>query len=237
MADRTNTLKVWQEAAGAGRDCLPVEMLERLAENASADAKAAAHLAGCAHCQTELEMLKSFEAATPSANEGAAVAWITAQLQRRQQGAPARPSATRVSFWRNLFRVPYMAGAAALALVLALGVSLYHSDSGHPPVGGPSAGIVYRGEIRLLSPSGALAQPPSEFRWEAVQGAASYKVELLDVLNQTLASATSTRPELAATAAMKTSMRAGVPLKWRVTAFDASGKNITESSGGNFKIK
>jgi hypothetical protein len=237
MAERTNTLKMWQEAAGAGKGCLPLEMLERLAEDPSTDARAAAHLAGCAHCQTELEMLKGFEAATPSPKEGAAVAWITAQLQRRQQDAPARSSAARVPFWRNLFRVPYMAGAAALALVLVVGISMYHSDSGHPPVGGPSAGVIYRGEIKLLSPSGTVAQPPAEFRWEAVQGAASYKVELRDVLNQTLASATSTRPELEATSEMKAGMRPGMPIKWKVTALDASGNNIAESSNGSFKVK
>jgi hypothetical protein len=238
MADHTNSLKMWQEAASAGKDCLSLETLERLAENASADAKAAAHLSGCAHCQTELEMLKSFETATPSADEGAAVAWIAAQLQRRQL-APARQSPTApVPFWRNLFRVPYLAGAAALALVLVVGVSLYQSESGKPPVGGPHTGIIYRNTgIKLLGPAGDLAQPPNEFRWEAVPGAASYKVELTDALNKPLASATSTQPKLPATAEMKAGMHPGMPLKWKVTAFDASGKSITESSGGSFKIK
>jgi hypothetical protein len=238
MADNANRLKMWQEAASAGKDCLPLETLEKLAENASADAKAAAHLSGCAHCQTELAMLKSFEAATPTADEGAAVAWIATQLQRRQ-AAPARPSSdeARVPFWRNLFRVPYLAGAAALAVVLALGISLLHQDSGNLRIGGPSTGIIYRGEIKLVAPMGNLDQAPNQFRWEAVPGAASYTVELTDVLNKPLASATSSQPELAATPEMKASIRSGIPLKWKVTAFDASGKSITESSGGSFKVK
>ena len=53
MADNTKTVKMWQEAASATQECLPLEVLERMTENASADPKAAAHLAGCAHCQTE----------------------------------------------------------------------------------------------------------------------------------------------------------------------------------------
>src|SRR5215472_3043453 len=115
MAD-TNNLKTWQEAAAAGKDCLPLEVLERFTENAPSDPKAAAHLASCAHCQTELAMLRDFEAAIPSADEGAAVAWIATQLQRQQPGVSAKSSPTvRVPFWRNLFRVPYLAGAAALA--------------------------------------------------------------------------------------------------------------------------
>ncbi|HEY7403828.1 MAG TPA: hypothetical protein VIB39_09915 [Candidatus Angelobacter sp.] len=239
MAD-TNQLKTWQEAAAASKECLPLEVLERFTENAPADAKAAAHLESCAHCQTELSMLKDFEAATPTADEGAAVAWIAAQLQRQQLGASARPPATaRVSFWRNLFRVPYLAGAAALAAVLVLAISLYHPESGqHPRVGGPgNIGILRSGEVKLVSPSGELAQAPSEFRWEAVPGAASYKVELTDALDMPLASATSAQPQMQTTPAMKAAMQARMPIKWKVTALDASGKSIAESSGGSFKIK
>jgi hypothetical protein len=235
MADHTNNLKMWQEAASAGKDCLAVETLERLAENASADLKAAAHLAGCAHCQTELEMLKRFEAATPSADEGAAVAWITAQMQR-QQNAPARPAlAMRESFWRKLFRVPYLAGAAALVAVLVVGISLENRDSNPKigPIGQPS---IYRGELQLVSPMGEINQPANEFRWDAVPGAASYKIELTDVLDQPLASGTSTRPELAATPEMKAAMRPGIPLKWKVTALDSSGKSMAESNHGSFRV-
>jgi len=238
MADN-KTVKMWQEAASASKDCLPLEVLERLMEsaNAPADAKAAAHLSGCAHCQTELAMLKRFETAEPSANEGAAVAWIAAKLQRRQ-GAPANQSSVpRVSLWRTMFRVPYLAGAAALALVLALGISLYNPDSGKGGLKGPDVGTTYRsGEIKLLSPTGDLTQAPNEFRWEAVPGAASYTVELTDVLGTPLASAASTQPVLEATPQMKAIVQAGKPIKWKVTARDASGKVIADSSGGNFKI-
>jgi hypothetical protein len=234
----TNNLKTWQEAAAANKDCLPLEVLERFTESAPVDAKAAAHLDGCARCQTELSMLKNFEQAEPSADEGAAVAWIATQLQR-QQGSPAKPSSVaRVSFWRNMFRVPYLAGAAALAAVLVLAISLHNPDSGKPRVGGPQTGIgVFRGGLKLLSPTGDLAQPPTEFRWEAVQGAASYRVGLTDALDKPLASATSAQPQMQTTPEMRAAMQARMPIKWKVTALDASGKSIAESSGGSFKIK
>lgn len=238
MAD-TNNLKTWQEAAAASKDCLPLEVLERFTESAPVDAKAATHLDSCAHCQTELSMLKNFEQAAPSADEGAAVAWIATQLQR-QQGSPAKPaSVARVSFWRNMFRVPYLAGAAALAAVLVLAISLYHPESGKPRVGGPQTGIsVFRsGEVKLLGPAGDLTQAPTEFRWEAVQGAASYRVELTDALDKPLASATSAQPQMQTTPEMRAAMQARMPIKWKVTALDASGKSIAESSGGSFKIK
>src|SRR6185312_15629555 len=126
MADNTQTAKIWQEAAAATKECLPLETLEQMMDNTSGDTKAAAHLSGCAHCQTELAMLKSFEQSTPSADEGAAVAWIAAQLERQQNAPVTQMKAARVPFWRTMFRVPYLAGAAALAAVLILGISLYH---------------------------------------------------------------------------------------------------------------
>src|SRR6478672_672483 len=87
MADNKNNLKMWQAAASATDECLPLEVLERMTESNSADPKAAAHLAECVHCQTELSMLKSFEASVPSTEEGAAVAWIAAQLERKQNAS------------------------------------------------------------------------------------------------------------------------------------------------------
>jgi len=239
MADN-NAVRMWQEAASAGKDCLPLEVLERLMEdaNAPADAKAAAHLSGCAHCQTELAMLKNFETAEPSANEGAAVAWIAAQLQRQQGALATQSSVPHISFWRTMFRVPYLAGAAALALVLALGISLYNSDSGKGGLKGPDVGTTYRsGEIKLISPTSDLTQAPNEFRWEAVTGATNYTVELTDVLGTPLASASSTQPVLETTPQMKAIMQARKPIKWKVTARDASGKVIADSSAGSFKIQ
>ncbi|HKV93074.1 MAG TPA: hypothetical protein VJW20_11055 [Candidatus Angelobacter sp.] len=243
MAD-TNNLKTWQEAAAASKDCLPLEVLERFTEDAPADTKAAAHLESCAHCQTELSLLKDFEAATPSTDEGAAVAWITAKLQRQQLGGSAKPKpVAQVSFWRNLFRVPYMAGAAAMAAVLVLAISLYHPEARHPKVGGPgNIGVFRSGEVKLLSPTGDQSQSPSEFRWETVPGAVSYRVDLMDALDTPLASATTIQPQarqaqLQTTPEMKAAMQARMPIKWKVTAMDASGKKIAESSGGSFKIK
>ncbi len=238
MADNKTASKLWQQAASATEDCLPLETLEKFIENASADPKAAAHLAGCSHCQTELSLMKNFEEAAPSADEGAAVAWIAAQLQRRQSAPAQKPSASRVPFWRTLFRVPYLAGAAAAILVLALGISLYNSNSVHPGLGQPgNIGINRSGDIKLLSPVSDQSAVPAEFRWEAVANASTYKVELTDVLGKPLASATSTQAQLAATPEMKAAMRSGMPVNWKVTAYDVTGKTIAESTGGSFKIR
>lgn len=239
MADNTKTIKMWQEAAAETKECLPLETLERMMDTPSRDAKAAAHLAGCAHCQTELAMLKNFELSTPSADEGAAVAWIAAQLERQQNAPVAQQKVARVPFWRTMFRVPYMAGAAALAAVLIFGFSLYHGNSDGPGRINPGlgSGNFRSGSIHLVSPITEQSAPPAEFRWDAVQGASSYTVELKDVAGVTLATAKTTQNVLTLTPELKANMVSGKPLKWKVTALDASGNTVADSSGGSFKIK
>jgi hypothetical protein len=241
MADHTKTLKIWQSAVSSTEDCLPLEVLERMTESSSADPKAAAHLESCPHCQTELSMLKSFEASVPSADEGAAVAWIATQLERKQNTQVVKPAVARVSFWRTMFRAPYLAGAAAMIVVLALGVSLHHSSSdqnGLSKIGGGdhSSSEFRNGAIHFLSPVGDLNQAPSEFRWEALPGASSYTVEMRDAIGTMLASTHTKQNSIAVTQAMKANMTQGKPLKWKVTALDASGKEIANSTGGDFKI-
>jgi len=239
MADNTKTAKMWQEAASATAECLPLEVLERMTESASADSESAAHLAGCAHCQTELAMLKNFEQSTPSADEGAAVAWIAAQLERRQNAPAASQKIARVPFWRTMFRIPYLAGAAALAALLVLGISLYHGGSEGPSKINPGLGNgqFRSGAIRLVSPIAEQSIAPQEFHWDAVQGASSYTVELKDVAGITLATANSTQNALPVSPEMKANMISGKPLKWQVTAEDANGKEIANSSTEQFKIR
>jgi hypothetical protein len=239
MADNTKTLKMWQEAAAETKDCLPLETLEQMVDNTSGDAKAAAHLAGCAHCQTELAMLKSFEQSTPSADEGAAVAWIAAQLERQQNAPLAQQKVAVVPFWRAMFRIPYLAGAAAMAAVLIFGISLYHGNSDGPGRLNPGlgSGNFRSGSIHLVSPIADQPSAPAEFRWEAVQGASSYTVELKDVAGITLATAKSSQNMLQVTPEMRANMTADKPLKWKVTALDANGKEIANSSMEDFKVK
>jgi len=239
MADNTKTLKMWQEAAAETKDCLPLETLERMMDNPARDAKAAAHLAGCAHCQTELAMLKNFELSTPSADEGAAVAWIAAQLERQQNAPVAQQKAATVPFWRMMFRIPYLAGAAAMAAVLIVGISLYHGNSDGPGKLNPGIGNgqFRSGAIHLVSPIAEQPTAPSEFHWDAVQGASSYTVELKDVAGITLATAKSSQNMLPVTPEMKANMISDKPLKWKVTALDANGKEIANSNAEQFKVK
>ena len=230
MADNNNA-KVWQDAVSASKECPTVEVLEKLMEESSSDPKAAAHVATCPHCQTEIAMLRSFESSVPSANEGAAVAWIAAQLQRNQTMPAAKTSATAVPFWRALFRVPYLAAAAALILAVGLGISLYISDSSKQPTFQTGDfGVQYRGEIRLHT-VGDLSQPPQQLTWEAVPGAASYSVVISDVTNEKIWESRSIESSIKVDPELQTKMRPGKPLNWAVTAVDGNGKELATGKG------
>jgi hypothetical protein len=233
MAGNTNNAKIWQEAVAATKDCPTLEVLETVMEEKSTDPRAAAHVADCPHCQSEIAMLRSFESSVPSENEGAAVAWIAAQLERNQKAPAAQSSARVIPFWRTMFRLPYMAAAAALVVAITLGVSLYHSDNSQPTIHVPQYGI-YRGEIKLIT-TGELSQPPDQLTWEAVPGASSYSVEVDDVTGDKIWESKSSENSINLDPAVKAKMVPGKPLKWAVTAVDANGKDLATGKG-NFRV-
>ena len=70
---------MWQQALEPGPSCLAIE---RFAETLTA--AEAAHVAGCARCQTERELFAAYEANEPVEGEGLAVAWIASQTKRRE---------------------------------------------------------------------------------------------------------------------------------------------------------
>jgi hypothetical protein len=175
-------------------------------------------------------MLRKFEYSTPSEDEGAAVAWIAAQLERNQQTRSAQPAkATVVPFWRTLFRVPYMAAAAALIAAITIGISMYNSEDHKPAIGGTLVGGNMRsGEIHITTPSGDLNQAPEQLSWEAWPGAASYTVSItgVDIDHTVVWSGETTQSSLTVNPELKSKMRPGKPLEWTVTAKDATGKDL-----------
>jgi hypothetical protein len=236
MTANMSKLRAWREGVSAGENCLPLEALERLAEGDSSDLKNSQHVAGCPHCQAELAMLKSFNSSLPSAKDEKAVEWVVAQLQ----GAKNVPSSSpRVPFWRALLRMPNLAMAAALTLAIGLGLSLYVSNRQERPVLHVTPTEIQNmrsGDIRLTDPSGELDRTPENFRWTALPQAKSYSVQLLEVDGTVLWSGQTEDNVLIASPELKSKIRPGKQLLWTVTALDASGKPIAQSSQGGFRV-
>jgi hypothetical protein len=238
MTENDINSQAWRDAVSARKDCLSLEVLQHLADGSS-DAEASQHMAGCPHCQAQLAMLKSFESSLPSENEGSAVAWIAAQLERNQTCASSADAEVWKPHWRNVLRVPYLAGAAALALVVGLGISFYISGREHHSFPGNFQGTdtVRSGSVRLTVPSGDLDLAPDDFRWEAYPGAKNYLVEVLEVDGTVLWSRQSPQDFLAASPELKRKMLPGKTLLWKVTAIDGSGRAIATSSQERFQVK
>jgi hypothetical protein len=234
MAGNTNNAKIWQDAVAASKECPTLEGLERVMEESSSNPKAAAHVASCPHCQSEIAMLHSFESSTPSENEGAAVAWIAAQLERNQKAPAAKSTAAQVPFWRAMFRIPYMAAAAALIVAAALGISLYHSENGQPILQPPQVGVYRSGEIQLHT-KGDVSEAPDQLTWDAVPGAASYSVEVDDVTGDKIWASNTNQNSIRVAPELKTRMVPGKPLKWTVTALDPNGKELATGKA-NFRV-
>src|SRR5690242_21429454 len=75
---------ILRDALGPGADCLRLEQLEMFAAALSTPPPALAkHVASCPYCQTEIHLLREFQAASPRAGEGDAVQLITARLKAR----------------------------------------------------------------------------------------------------------------------------------------------------------
>lgn len=236
MAANNNNAKIWQDAVSATKDCPGIEVLEQVMEGSAQDPNTQKHVSTCPHCQSELAMLRRFEYAEASPEEGAAVAWIAAQLERNQSSAAAKPARQAIPFWRALFRVPYMAAAAAVIVAATLGISLYVNEDFRKPVIDHNVGIggpLRSGQIRLTNPIGDLSQPPDQLSWEPVAGAAKYSIVInaKDIDHTVIWQGESSLSSLTVGPDLRSKIRPGKPLEWKVTAFDSAGKELATGEG------
>jgi hypothetical protein len=124
-------------------------------------------------------------------------------------------------------------------MTLALSLSLYLSNrQERPSLRTDSFGSqqMRSGDLRLTAPSGELQRVPQEFRWEALPAAKSYSIQLLEVDGTILWSGKSAENFLAVSPELQAMMRPGKALLWKVTALDASGTQIADSSRERFRI-
>lgn len=240
MADNDHDLSTWKAAVSPTDDCLSMQQLERCAASeVPLDAKTADHLSKCAHCQTELAMLKSFESATPAANEGAAVSWIVAQLGRKSEKSAFSFGGKLAWLRRGFMKSPQLIAVMAVAVVAIFSGSLYIFDhSAEPPLSkgihGPD--VMRSGAIRLIEPSGDVSQKPAEFKWEAYAGASSYSVEIREVNNEVVWAGKAESNFVVVGPQGKAAIPFGKQLLWKVTALDSAGNPLADSSRGSFRV-
>ncbi len=238
MIDRS-TLKT---ALAKKQDCLSLQELEQLADN---PLQQHPHLATCSHCQAELAMLKEFEENTPLPGEGAAVAWISANLERRldqiKNPSAGRTDAASGSWFARLLFVGsarWLAPLAALAVIATATVFVLRSSK-QPDLNARlgSGPVIYRSqEVEIISPEGDLTQAPKSLQWKAFAGAAKYKVEIMEVDHAQLWSASTNYISLTIPVATQAKMLPGKPVLWQVTALDSQERTLAVSQVKKFSV-
>lgn len=230
--------RTWARVLEPGPSCLP---LERLAEALTADE--AAHVAGCARCQTERDLFAAYDANVPVEGEGLAVEWIAAQTKRRlaqSQPEAARPAAPAPAAAPQRARsLPSWALiAASVALIVGGAALLMTPDRGVDPASGTGAGDVYRtARIDIAGPVGELTEAPAQFAWTGVAGAAQYEVRLTEVDGTELWRVTTASPAVAVPAEVRARALPAKTLVWQVSAKDAQGRTIAESAATGFRVR
>jgi hypothetical protein len=236
MLDR-NTLK---SALAATPECLTAEQLALLLDSKQTDP----HLAGCVRCQTELVMLKSFEMGAPLPNEGAAVAWVSAHLDRQletikdpsrrrllraTQGIePQRSWMAQIFAFKGIRWAMPAVAVAAIAIVSAVLLKPARQPELQANAGGNSA--IYRSqEVKLISPVGEVQEVPHELRWQVFAGAVTYKVVLMEVDHSQLWTSETKEESVFIPGAVRAKILTGKPILWQVTARDAQLRVIASS--------
>lgn len=203
----------------ASRMDLPAESAERRAVDA--------HVATCAHCRTELAMLREFESGTVRPEEKDALEWITNRLasaEARQQIRQPQDSGSK--WWQRLWSPPGFAAALAVAAALIVAVNV---EWRRPVIPGEGPDVVRAAPLRAISPLGDLNVAPREFRWTAVSGAAGYRLTVTEVdrtvvFNNKLTTTSTQIPDQ-----VRKLFQPGKSMLWMVTAEDASGREIAST--------
>lgn len=231
--------EILRQSLAAGSDCPPIEKLESLLDQDASSVEVARHVETCAHCLTELNLLRSFQTEPRDQQEADAVRLISSRLQpvldARIPAEAPRP------WWQELLTVRWLspvAIAAACALIaIAIGLQLRHEPAPALTAFNTAGGDVLRsGAISLIAPSGDVAEVPKSVTWQPVPDAAQYEVRLLEVDHHELWKTTVLVPEASFPRQVQSFIVPAKTLLLQVTAMDSSGRKVGESAPASFRL-
>jgi hypothetical protein len=242
MSDRD----ILKSALAATPECVTTEQLESLLDGKHSNP----HLAQCTRCQAELAMLKSFETGAPLPNEGAAVAWISAHLDRQLESIKS-PSGGRISrtatqdlgpqgsWLARMFGFEGMrwvlpvAAVAAVAIASAVLLRSPKAPDLQANAGGQPAS--YRSqEVQVVSPVGDVQQVPQELRWQKFAGATAYRVVLMEIDHSPLWTSETGEMAVEIPPSVRIKILPGKPILWQVTALDSQARVLGTSQVQKF---
>ncbi len=232
MPDRPTPHPLLRASFGRTNDCPPIERIE--------DASMKSHVDACGFCSTELAMLKSFRDSEVHSADIAAIAQITERL-RDQTFAPNpvsvrdEPSWLEKLFGRGWLR-PAMLATIGTLLIAGVVLEMRHREPVFNPAAATGESTYRSGTVSIESPNGDVQSAPEQIRWQAVPGAAKYRVHLMEVDQHELWSAEASTDAIAIPSEVRAQI---VPLKTlliEVDAFDASGSKVGHSEVVRFRL-
>ena len=232
----------FRAALGPGKDCPPIEDLERLTSEQPVATNVARHLESCSYCQNELQMLHAFQA-TEAGSASKEVQRVTGLLQARSEKILRQPAVTQapVPWWKAAFTMRRMAQASfAMAAILVAAVVVIQfrptKDRSLPDTTQPGQEILRSGGFAVLSPVGDVPAQPGEIRWEKVPNAANYLVRVLEVDGNEMWKAETAEDHIDLPPAIRSRIVPAKTLLCEVSALDASGKKIGETGQVRFRL-
>jgi anti-sigma factor RsiW len=222
------------------QECLTIDELGRLndARLSPADAQAAAaHLASCAGCRAELDMLVEFQTGEIRADEEDVVRAGRQRLTERAReivgrAVPPRP----VSWWRQSSVVRPLLAMAALLLLSVAGYLWRPGPPGFPSNIDTGREVARSLSLTVLTPAGDLAEVPRRLAWEPVAGATRYHVRVIEVDRHEVWASDAATTDTELPAAVRALMVPGKTLGWQVSAYTASGERLAESAVTQFRM-
>lgn len=225
------------EAMRPDENCPSLDVLSRLEDGSLAAAEAEAarqHVAGCAACQTEAAMLRSFLAAEAGPEEAADLRHVESRL--RNPAAEQRVS----PWWQRFLALPpvprWAAGLAVLLLVAAGALQLRQMQRPGLEDGEAAGRVVRSASLALNGPKGDIGWMPEEFSWNPAEGASIYQVQVLEVDGAVLWEGQATSSGLAIPATLAEKILPKKTLLWQVTAVDPAGKVLAKSGLERFRL-
>jgi hypothetical protein len=253
-----NYFQMFRELHKRNLRCLSLEELDAYATGKLSGrelAQAEEHLRACTICGAELKQLNAFLNLKDEEIPVDAEQWKRAkntldlqldELFRSRRARAESPSLGQKlsAWWSNLWLLlaqpAYVRVAAMLALVLGIGLVVYHHGPYWRPGGLPETTerrSEQAGKIKVVQPLGKVSRASLTFEWQAVPEAKNYIVELYTPDLETLwTSGEIPTNRLSLPQEIVGKLQTGKSYLWKVRAFDENNKMIQDSSVESFEL-
>lgn len=221
--------------AMSSEDCPPPEEYLRLAAGEVTPEerrRLEGHAERCQACAAERELARVFHAGPEEGGED--LDFVVGRLESLRLHETPRPLELRP---RRRPAIVRWAGSLAALVALAVGLSLFLQSRQAPPLPEPGRDEVFRGaEIEALQPSGEFPEVPRQFRWSAIEGAASYRVTLRAVDETVLWQESVTQPPARLPEEVARGLHPAVQYAWTVEALNERGERLAASEPVRFIV-